>query len=63
MYYPHPPTNIIVESVSRVGEGSIEKVKNFYPHPIKVNRVEGVGEVSDLMDDELRWGYNALYLL
>lgn len=27
--------------------GFKRKGKNFYPHPIKVNRVEGVGEVSD----------------
>lgn len=39
------------------------KGKNFYPHTTKVNECTGVGEVSDFMDDVLRWGYNALYLL
>lgn len=43
--------------------GFKRKGKNFYPHPYKVNRVEGVGEVSDCMNEVLRWGYNALYLL
>ena len=30
---------------------------------MKVNRVEGVGEVSDCINEVVRWGYNALYLL
>ena len=43
--------------------GFKRKGKNFYPHTTKVNECTGVGEVSDFMDDVLRWGYNALYLL
>lgn len=39
------------------------KGKNFYPHPTKGNEDTGVGEVSDCMNEVVRWGYNAQYLL
>lgn len=50
--------------ISLQGWGNTKrKGKNFYPHPTKGNEVTGVGEVSDCMNEVLRWGYNALYLL
>ena len=46
------------------GWGNIKrKGKNFYPHPTKGNEDTGVGEVSDCINEVVRWGYNALYLL
>lgn len=58
--HPHPDNS---KTSLRGWGGFNRKGKNFYPHPTKENEYTGVGEVSDCINEVVRWGYNALYLL